>query len=185
MAHHGGRRHGGGHHGGGHHGGGHHGGHHPPPRHGGHHGPVHHPPPHQGPRHHPPPHHGPRHHPRPHGHHRPLFRFRFGGHHGPRRAPWRHHGGHPGPAVRCCNCIIYTLQLMFCCGLCWLCRCGCYEDDAPDNPPPNAQPNDNKGGYQSLPQSEAQDDPSAPLIVKQEIEQNEGAAPQDIAVTMQ
>merc|ERR1712228_335885 len=106
---------------------------------------------------------------------------------GPR--PFRHYP--PSPALRCCNCLIYTLQLLFCCGLCWLCRCGCYDDDDyPYNPPPNEYPhnhpppgNDNKGGYQSIPQQEQQDmAPSAPLVVQQDIQQNEGGT--DVAVTL-
>eukprot|EP01083_Nonionella_stella_P234650 825826_1 len=141
-----------------------------PPR-GHHHGP---------PRHHPHrgPHHGP---PR---HHHPPYRFRF---YGPRplARPYRHHP--PGPRRKCCNCLIYTLQCIFCFGLCWLCRCGCYEtDDHPYNPPPNEtrESNDNKGGYYSIPQHEQQDieQPSAPLIVKQDIQQTEGGNDNDVTL---
>jgi len=38
-----------------------------------------------------------------------------------------------------CGCLIYTLQLFLCCGLCWLCRCGCYEDDVDYEEPPQQQ----------------------------------------------
>ena len=57
---------------------------------------------------------------------------------GPRPRPrWRRH--HAGPD-RCCNCICYTLQCLLCCGLCWLCRCGCYEDEGPPPPRDEARP---------------------------------------------
>lgn len=162
----------------------------PPPRRGGRRGGHHHGPPRGGPRgpHHFRPGPGPR---GPRGPHfrpgpppPPLFRFRLGP--GPRPRPrwYRHHP--PGPRIRCCNCIIYTLQCLLCCGLCWLFRCGCYaEDDFGYQPPPNDRndpnrppPKGQQGGYQAVPQYDNEDDiaPSAPLMVEQDIQQTEGKA---------
>jgi len=72
----------------------------------------------------------------------------------------------PPPCHPCCHCLIYTLQLFLCCGLCWLCRCGCYDDGGDWEDP--------DGGHPEVIVVDATEDENAqlsqPLIVKDAVD---------------